>query len=82
MYFNQIRDMKKLLLLSLLITSTAYSQKYEGNKDCFPKTDQVMYNVFWVGLHPSLTKQMSKHITESIKKLFQMKSEVKKPLTE
>ena len=66
--------MKKLLLLSLLITSTAYSQKYEGNK-VISRTSLMEVNItggFGKSQHLSSHKNLNLRINTDVLRFIEL----------
>jgi CDP-4-dehydro-6-deoxyglucose reductase, E1 len=60
----------RLLFAGNMLKQPAYNKLLAREKKSFPNTDIVMNKVFWVGVQPSLTKNMLNHIIESIKNIF------------
>ena len=55
---------------SNLLKQPAYSDIIARKKDNFDNTDQVMENVFWIGLQPNLTVDHLSYVVNTTKKII------------
>jgi CDP-4-dehydro-6-deoxyglucose reductase, E1 len=64
----------RLLFGGNLLKQPAYNEIFAKKKYDFPNTDQIMRNVFWVGVQPSLNNSNLQYIIECLKLIFNIKN--------
>jgi CDP-4-dehydro-6-deoxyglucose reductase, E1 len=56
----------RLLFGGNLLKQPAYSELKYGKEQSFPNTDRVMNDVFWIGVQPSLNKDMIDYVIHTL----------------
>ena len=59
----------RLLFGGNLLKQPAYAEIFSSKNHDFPNTDDIMNNVFWIGVQPSLTQPMLNYLITTLKRI-------------